>query len=231
MEPLFTWLDLLKLILLLVFGFMVLKFVSKNTNQFLSKTSFRRKLKNSLNDIVELYKPLSILLGLTAFVLIKPLIFGAMVLISAIVLFSYIKNYIHGVFFRINPLVEIGANLLSENYQGEIEKLLLFGAIIKVENGERFISYSNIEKQGFCINQKEDGSMRKTIYLLEPNKSKLVMDILFDNPMINFNQKPSIWKTPGESIEQLHLTLEKGAKVEALIDYLNQYNIKTSLTK
>jgi len=181
--------------------------------------------------LVELYKPLSILLALAAFILVNPIIHGVLVLIAGIIVFNYIKNYTNGVFFRINPLVETGVNLVTGEHQGEIEKLLLFGVIIKVDNGERFINYTTIDKQGFCINQKEDGPMRKTIYLLEPEKSNLIMDILFESPMINFSQKPSIWKIPGEPIEQLHLTLEKGAKVEALIDYLKQYNIKSSLTK
>lgn len=231
MEINMTWFDFFRLGIALVLLYLALQFLSKLVLKLFKRSLYRREIKHYAEIVNELYKPLALLTIVAAFVIINYKIHGVLVLVSGIVLFQHIKNYCNGIFFKINPLVDAGVNLVTGDYQGEIEKLMPFGIIIKTQHGERYINYSTIETEGFCVNQKTDGSMRKTLYLLETEKTNEVMDLLFDNPLINFNQKPSIWNIPGESIQQIQLTLEKGAKIESVIAYLNQFNIKSSLTK
>ena len=37
--------------------------------------------------------------------------------------------------------------------------------ILNTEQGERFISYNEIEKQGFAIKSNNNGKLRQTLYL------------------------------------------------------------------
>lgn len=231
MELEITWFRFVELIVGLYLLFWVLKGISKLSMQLFKRNRYKRQFKKWLEIILEFYKPLAILTVVAAFVIINYRIHGVMVLIAGIVLFKHIRNYCNGIFFKINPLVDVGVNLATGNDQGEIEKLLPLGLIMKVEHGERYISYATIEDQGFFVNQKVDGSMRKTLYLTEAESTAKVMDALFENPLIDFSQKPSIWTIPGETTQQLQLTLEKGAKIDTIIDYLNQKNIITSQTK
>lgn len=231
MELKVTWLVFFELIVGLYLLFLVLKGISKLSMQLFKRHRYKRKFKKWFEIILMFYKPLAILSIVAAFVIINYQIHGVMVLVTGIVLFKHIRNYCNGIFFKINPLVDVGVNLVTGNDQGEIEKLMPLGLILKVEHGERYISYASIEAQGFFVNQKKEGSMRKTLYLTEIGTTASVLDALFENPMIDFSQKPSIWTLPGETTQQLQLTLEKGAKIETIIDYLNQNNIKTSQTK
>ena len=231
MELQITWLDFFKLVLGLILLFFGLKILSKIAFKLFRRNSYKRKFKKWIEIIFELYKPLALLTIVAAFVIINYKVHGVLILAAGIILFQHIKNYCSGILFKINPLIDPGVNLVTGEYQGEIEKLMPFGIIIKVEQGERFINYSTIDKQGFCVNQKVDGSMRKTLYLLEPEKTDEVMDLLFESPLIDFNQNPYVWNIPGEKVQQIQLTLENGAKIESVIDYLNQFNIKSSLTK
>jgi hypothetical protein len=226
-----TWLVFFELIVGLCLLFLVLKGFSKLSMQLFKRHRYKRKFKKWFEIILEFYKPFAILTIVAAFVIINYQIHGVIVLVVGIVLYKHIRNYCNGIFFKINPLVDVGVNLITGNDQGEIEKLMPLGLIMKVERGERFINYTTIEDQGFFVNQKSDGSTRKTLYLIEAESTGTIMDALFENPLIDFSQKPSIWTIPGETNQQLQVSLEKGAKIETIIDYLNQNNIKTSQTK
>lgn len=231
MELEVTWLVFFELVVLLYLLFWVLKGVAELPMRLFSRHRYKRQFKRWFQVILEFYKPLAILAIVIAFVSINYRVFGIIILVMGLVLFKHIRNYFNGIFFKINPLVDVGVNLVTGNDQGEIEKLMPLGLILKVQHGERYISYDTIEAQGFFVNQNIDGSMRKTLYINDAPNVTTVLDALFENPLIDFNQKPSIWTIPGESIQQLQITLEKGANIETVIDFLNQNNITTSQTK
>ena len=132
--------------------------------------------------------------------------------------------------FKINPLVYLGSNISTGNYNGQISKFLHFGFILNESQGDRFINYAFIDKNGFSVSQHDENAMRKILYIEEAQDMTTVLDLLFDNPLVDFSHRPTVKRLPDNSTVQLNLTLEKGAKIEALIAYLNQYKLTARVT-
>lgn len=229
MEPLLDWVSFFWVCILLIILFIILKFVGEVTPYFIANTSFKRKIKKIINSVVETYKPLSILILLMSFVAINFVIHGLLLLVIGIIGFSHVKNYLQGILFKINPLVDLGSFINVGEFEGEIEDFLAFGFIINLSEGKRFISYKYVEEKGFFINQQDHGILRKTVYISKEISANMVLDLLFENPMLNFTQKPIIRDMVGEKVQELQFTLEKGVSMDSLISYLNQNNIPTLL--
>ncbi|MGJ8744390.1 hypothetical protein [Polaribacter sp.] len=231
MDTNITWFNFFTVIATLIALYVFLIIVLRFLPQIFKRNSVIHKVSLVLNKIIEIYKPSAVLFILLSFVSIDYKIHGVLFLLFLVITFSYIKRYLHGVLFKINPLVNIGSNISTGEFKGDISKFLHFGLIINEVEGNRFINYSFIDKNGFSINQNDIASVRRTIYIYEQDKSSPILDLLFENPNIDFKNKPIIKKIPNEKTLQLQVALENGAKMESLLAYLNKNNIKTSSTK
>jgi hypothetical protein len=229
-EATITWLIFLKLIIALLAIYWVLEIVRRFTPQILTRKSLSNKVESGLAKTIEVYKPMVIVFAIIGFVGINYKVNGVIILVAIILLFNYIKSYLNGVFFKINPLVEVGANISTGPFEGQIIKFLFFGVLIREVDSKRFINYSFIEKNGFSMNQHFNTPMRKLLYIVDVDNIANVIDLLFENPMVDYKNKPLVKKIPNENSYELQITLERGATIEALIEYLNQHNIKTSLS-
>lgn len=231
MEANITWFNLFKIIVILIISYIFLILVLRFLPQVFKRKSVINKMTILLNKVIEIYKPFAILLVLLSFVSINYKVYGVLFLLFLIVTFSHIKRYLYGVLFKINPLVNIGSNISTGEFKGDISKFLFFGVVINEDVGKRFINYSYIDDQGFSINQNDNASVRRTLYIYDHDKSTSILDLLFENPNVDFNNKPIIKKVPNEKTLQLQIALETGATIESLIAYLQQHNIKSSATK
>ncbi len=232
METTLTWLDVLKLSILLIAGLLVLKTLQIWLPQFFKRKSVFNKISNYLNSTIELYKLIAILVLLIALVGINYKIHGVVLLLGLIITFSYIKSYLHGVIFKLNPLVKKGSKITVGDCEGQLYSFLAFGVILNQRDGNRFMNYSFIEKNGFTITQTDQDAGSHSVYVHDLENPSRLLDVLFDNPMVDFNIKPSITKVIDQTNRHvLRVTLEKGAGMEALRDYLQQHNITISLTK
>ena len=231
MDANISWFNFFTVITFLIGIYILLRIVLRFLPHIFKRKSVINKSTLLLNKTIEIYKPFAILIVLLSFVSINYKVHGVLFLLFLIVTFSHIKRYIYGVLFKINPLVYIGSNISTGEFKGDISKFLFFGVVINEENGNRFINYSYIDENGFSINQNENASVRRTIYIYDQEKTTPILDLLFENPNIDFNNKPIIKRIPNEKTLQLQIALESGAKMESLIEYLNHNNIKTSSTK
>lgn len=231
MEANITWFNFFKIIALLIVIYIILILVLRFLPQVFKRKSVINKTTLVLNKAIEIYKPFAILVILLSFVSINYKVHGVLFLLFLIVTFSHIKRYLYGVLFKINPLVNIGSNISTGEFKGDISKFMFFGVVINEEIGNRFINYSYIDDQGFSVNQNDNASVRRTIYIYDQDKSTPILDLLFENPNVDFKNKPIIKKVPNEKTLQLQIALETGATMESLIAYLNQHNIKSSTTK
>ncbi len=231
MEANISWFNFLTIIAILIGVFILLRITSKLLPHIFKRKSVINKSTEVINKTIEVYKPFAILIVLLSFVSINYKVHGVLLLLFLIVTFSHIKRYIYGVLFKINPLVNIGSNMSTGKFKGHISRFLFFGIIINEHDGNRFVNYSYIDKNGFSINQNDNTSLRRTIYVHDQENTVPILDLLFENPNIDFKNKPIIKKIPNEETLQLQIALESGATMESLIAYLNQNNINASSTK
>lgn len=231
MEANISWFDFFRVVALLIIIYIFLILVLQFVPHVFKRKSVINKSALILNRVLEIYKPFAILIILLSFVSINYKVHGVLFLLFLIITYSHIKRYLYGVLFKINPLVNIGSNISTGDYKGDISKFLFFGVVVNEDVGNRFINYSYIDEHGFSINQNDNASIRRTIYIYDQEKSTPILDLLFENPNVDFNNKPIIKSVPNEKTLQLQIALETGATMESLIEYLNQHNIKSSSTK
>lgn len=231
MEANISWFHFFSIIAILIGIYILFKIILRILPQIFKRKSVINKSILLINKTIDIYVPIAILLILLSFVFINYKVHGILFLLLLVISYSHIKRYIQGVLFKINPLVTIGSNISTGEYSGTISKFLFFGFIINEEDANRFINYSYIDANGFSINQNDNTSVRRTVYIYDQEKTTPVLDLLFENPSIDFNTKPIIKKVPNENMFQLQIALENGAKLDSLVDYLNQHKINTSPTK
>ena len=121
-----------------------------------------------------------------------------------------------------------GASIVIGSLEGVIERLLIFGMSISTETGEHYLNYHQIEKSGFTIKSGKDSVLRKTIFLTTDIDSEAVLDILFDNPILDLKEQPTVG--PGEQPGQLKLqyTLERGSTNQDFMAFLQKHQIETT---
>jgi len=230
LEYIHTWNGLLPLVVILIALYWLVKlalFVIDNAGK---KSVSNKKLVHALRKVLILYKPLAIIIILMGFISINYITHSLLLLVIGVFAYNQIKNYVQGVFLMINPLIQHGAMIQIGDYQGEIKKMLLLGLVLNTDVGERFMTYSNIESQGFAISSNKNTVLRKALYLNSEKTKETVLDLLFDNPILKFQEPPVIRSTENETILTLQYTLEIGAESEDLIAFLNEQNITTSTT-
>lgn len=231
METSISWVYFFKIVGILFVLYVVLRLLQRTVPNIFKRPSNKKKTTLLLNKGLEVYIPLAIVIILLSFVAVNFIAHGILLLLVVGITFTHIKRYLFGILFRINPLINIGSNITTGDYKGDIIKFLLFGVIINEDNGNRFVSYSYIDANGFSVNQNDVSSVRRTLYIAKQETSQPILDLLFENPNVDFSNKPILKQLPNEEGMQLQIALLDGAKIDSVIDYLKQYNITSSTSK
>lgn len=224
-----TWQGLFSLVIILIIAYWLLKLITYALNQFAKRNITNKKTIVTLTKVLMLYKPLAAILILLDFIFINYIVHTIILVIIGVFAYSQIKNYVNGIFLKLNPLINVDAIISVSKYTGEIKKLMPLGLILSTENGERFINYSTIESNGFSIKSNDNSLLRQTLYLKTEKTQEQVLDMLFDNPILNFDENPTI-KTAENNLLKLQYTLEAGETTETLIAFLDKKNIQSTLT-
>ncbi|WP_372751734.1 mechanosensitive ion channel domain-containing protein [Labilibaculum sp.] len=225
-----TWKGLLGKLILLLIIFWVLKLATYFGQRFAKKNVSNKKIINLLLKAQLYYKPIAITILVLGFISINYITHSVLLIFVSVFTFFYIKNYVSGIFFNANPLVSKGAYITIGDFKGEVKSLQAFGLIINTEYGERFINYTKIEDLGFAINSNVHTKLRQTLYLHSQLPKEQILNLIFDNPILDFDQKPSIKNSKIPQVYQFQYTLENGAVAEDLIAFLNENKIETSVT-
>lgn len=231
METSISWIYFFKIVGILFVLYVVLRLLQRIVPNIFKRPSNRKKTTLLFNKSLEVYIPLAIVIILLSFVAVNFIAHGILLLLIVGITFTHIKRYLFGILFRINPLINIGSNITTGDYKGDIIKFLVFGVIINEDNGNRFVSYSHIDANGFSVNQNDVSSVRRTLYIPKQETSQPILDLLFENPNVDFSNKPILKQLPNEEGMQLQIALLDGAKIDSVIDYLKQYNITSSTSK
>ncbi|MGB0870209.1 MAG: hypothetical protein ACPGSD_11490 [Flavobacteriales bacterium] len=224
-----TWVLFFKLFLILLLIYLGIKLAVRINQRLVSSVKKRNTIRIWLRRIKVVYKPIAVILLLISIISINYIAHGLIFLGIGIFGYSYIKNYLSGVLFKINPLTSEGARIMIEDVEGEIQKFLPLGLIIHTSEGERFMHYSEIDKKGFSINRNTEGVQRQSFYMNSDIDVQQVLDALFDSPLVNLNQTPEIRFQKDLNKYRLLLTLEKGVQTNQIIRFLSSRNIHLEL--
>lgn len=227
----YSWQGLFYLFIGLLAIYLIIKVVINIIENSAKKNLASKRFIFWLRNNLLFYTPLAVIIFTLGFISINYITHSILVLIIGVFGFPYIRNYLSGLIFKSNPIVNKGALIKSDNLDGEINRLMILGMIVNTENGEQYVNYRHIEESGFSINSNKSSLLRQTIHLKTTLGKESILDLLFDNPILNFDEKPSL-KNGSETDELiLKYTLESGANTEDLISFLNAHEIETSLTR
>lgn len=224
-----TWILFFKLFVVLLVIYVLLKFSLRVSQRVIKSAKRRNTFRIWLKRTKIVYKPIAIILLLISIISINYIAHGLIFLGIGIFGYSYIKNYLSGVLFKINPLTAEGARIKLDNIEGEIQKFLPFGIIIHTKEGEQFVQYSNIDNKGFLINRNIGGALRQSLYFDRNVDSGILLDALFDCPLVDFNQSPEIREMQNTERYRVMLTLEKGVQTAQMIRFLESKQIQAKL--
>ncbi|GGX30230.1 hypothetical protein [Aquimarina muelleri] len=225
-----TWNELWSLFILLAVCYWALKLIIYLLDRFAKRNIGNKNFIIILKKVILFYNPVAVLIIALGFISINYITHTIVLIILGVFGYSYITNYINGIFFQINPLFREEASVKIGDFRGEIEKVMPFGVTISTEEGEHYLNYSYVEKTGFTIQSDKDSVLRKTLYLKTDLTAEQVLDLLFDNPILSYNDAPTITQSEESEKLKLQYTLEHGSSTEELIVFLKDQNIQTSLT-
>lgn len=205
----------------------IIQLIENSAKKNLANKQFIFWLRNSLL----FYVPVAVIVFVLGFISINYITHSILIIIIGVFGFPFIRNYLSGIIFKSNPIVSEGALIKAPNLEGEIKRLMVLGMIVNTEHGEQYFNYIKVEESGFTINSNKSSALRQTLYLKTNLSQDTVLDIMFDNPILKFEEKPRL--KSGVLPEDLILkyTLESGATTKDLISFLNSKEIETNLNR
>ena len=230
-KSIFLWSDFLNIAFLLFVVYWLLQMLSRLPLFSSVRQGSFLWLKKLFEFIQIYYIPFSLVTLFVILVGANPLLHGAFILVLAALGYRHIQHYFNGLVFRANPLIEVGTNIIVGKSEGKIEAFFSFGLVLHTSRGERFVHYNDMERHGFSVTHKEDGTLRQTIYLLEDVDKEQIFDLLLENPMVDFDKRPTIRKGAESRLYELKLSLEKGAIIDDVIVFLEDHKVSCSLNK
>ena len=224
-----TWILFFKLFVILLGIYLLLKLTLRVSQRVIRSAKRRNTFRIWLRRIKVVYKPVAVILLLISVISINYIAHGLIFMGIGIFGYSYIKNYLSGVLFKINPLTAEGARIELEGVEGEIQKFLPLGIIVHTSSGEQFVHYSKIDQHGFLINRNISGALRQSLFFDRNVDSGILLDALFDCPLVDFKQPPEIRKIQDEDRYRVMLTLEKGVNTTQIMRFLERKQIQAKL--
>ena len=189
-----------------------------------------KRVLQFLQNILLVFKPVAFLLFILDFIAINYVVHSIFLTLIGALGYLPLRNYLSGLLLHMNPLVNEGVLITTNDFKGEIKQLLPFGMIISTEAGQSYFEYKNIDRTGFSISSKDTGLYRYTVYLDTDYSKEQLLDLFFSNPILNFQEPPSVQESDMPKLLKLRYTLEEGATNEDFIAFLAQKKINTTLT-
>ncbi len=222
-----TWQGLFWLLVVLIITFWCFKLLKYSLEQLAIRNVFNKQLLLFSDKAILFFTPIAVVILLLNFISINYISHSIILVIISVFGFSQIKNYINGLFLKSNPMIQTGSKIQVGEYIGDIKKFLLLGVKLNTENGVQYINYSTVSSLGFTVKPNTTSVLTQTLYLETDKTPEQILDLLFSNPILNYNQPPTINKTENKQLK-LQYTTENGASSKELIYFLEDNNIQTS---
>lgn len=200
LNPLCTWTDLVKVIIILALAWIMLYFL----REIIRKTFWFGKHEAALLRVVEgfilLFEPTTVFAIITTFVFIQPTVHGLILLLLVIGGYKHLRNYLSGRIVRFDERIKLGKKLKIDNITGVISEKKRLGIRLKTGKGLQFVNYSYLLEKGFMLLSDDEIGGFYT-FRLRPkdelaqqkvNHVKKIQNLLLTAPFLDRNYKPEI---------------------------------------
>ena len=194
-----SWINFFLLSAALLGGYLLLRRAGSLWPGLEAGRGFRGRIKQAAHFLLAVYEPAAILIAGGAFVLVSPLLHGALLLLLFLAGFSHVRNYVSGRIVRFNGTVSPGSRLQTREVRGIVSRLGNLGLHLKTGDGLFFIAYSRLLADGFTLIAGEEmgGFFLLRISAGEADKKALLspvqlMDLLASAPYVDGRHKPEL---------------------------------------
>ncbi len=190
---------------------------------WVSKSNIKWQKKYIKNFEVTL-TPLICFLFIVLILIYNPL--GALIIVTINYLFfkDFIRNYLLGIYFKLNNKLIVSTNINSVKLSGRVDEFAALGIWVNTDTGLKFISYKGLYKNGFTLNDSSHISTLHTIKVEGNNEgdSQKLNDLLIGSPYLD-SQKNIIIDID-DNIIIARVNLRNQDHHNELVSYLQENN-------
>lgn len=192
-----SWWNFLLSTAVLLLPYFVLRFSNRLWPGAVRGVGIKGRIREGVHYLLTLYEPFILLVIAGLFVLVNPVLHGAMVLVLFLAGFSHVRNYISGRIVRFDESMNPGVQLQSRDMQGIISRLGNLGLHLKTLDGLYYISYSKLLADGYTLLSGEEmgGFFRLQIKTWQEGEeasraAAQLGDLLATTPYLDWNHPP-----------------------------------------
>ena len=233
-----SWIDLWQTVVILTIAFFLLHAIArllKKVNVFGHYQDFFEK---SIRNTLLIFEPLAILIIISYFVLINPLINGGFVAALLVVGGNLVKNYLVGKMLQWNNSFAVGDRIGINKSKGIISRKNRTGLFLKTRKGAHFFTFNQLYNNGFTIfSGEEAGGFYQLKLTPESFDEKIdyktqLADDLADSPYLNWNYKTEIWHSK-ESTQQFNVKVfvKEEQHLNELLQVIQDWGFNSKIIK
>jgi len=143
----FSWAGFFSLLALQVGLFFLLRLAHRLLAQSVNWGFVMSWVKTVVNYTLLVYEPLALVLIISAFVLIKPLFHGLILLLILLLAYKHLRNYFSGRLLLLQALLETGRSMTSGVQTGTIASIGRLGITLQTGEGIAFLNYTQLTEQ------------------------------------------------------------------------------------
>lgn len=185
--------------------YLLLRFAGQILQRFHLSRSLQQNLENSLERIRQIYEPIAIILVMSLFFIVRPVLHGPVMLLLFIGAFAHIRNYISGRLIVVGRRLELGDRVRMDALTGRVFKLGNLGMHIQSKEGLHYYNYSRIFAEGYTLIPGDEfgGMYRLDIFpaSAERDSGQLgehLFNLLSSAPYLDHSFKPEVKEIEGK---------------------------------
>ncbi|MEL6717107.1 MAG: hypothetical protein AAFP82_00155 [Bacteroidota bacterium] len=228
-----TWFNLLLAAIVLLGIYFLLQFVDKRlANSTLSNRYFD-VLKNVVHYSLLIYEPLVIVVLVSVFVLINPILHGSIIGFTAIVGFQHLRNYMTGRLIQLDNHVAVGKQVKLSQQQGVISEIGRTGLYLQTTTGRHFIPYQEVYNHGYTLTNRDEvgGFYQLKIETPEDQKgANRLLDLMATLPYLDWNHQPKVSiNDENPNALRVQVSVKEEKHVRELMAALNEWGYQCAM--
>ncbi|GIV32093.1 MAG: hypothetical protein KatS3mg030_395 [Saprospiraceae bacterium] len=191
---------------------------------------FKTAIKHPLNVGIVLLQPVALIILLTIFIFINPLLHGIIAGLILIASFLHLKNYLSGRLILLDEKIRPGVRFSNGEVSGTIVHCGHLSIHIGNQDGIFHLPYYNLLTTGYSITTEKITDIQCKIRLSRQSEGKVVVpmqQLLFRIPYIDWS-KPVEWNQD-KNAWSLQCSLYSKNHLREMVDLLAENGYETSI--
>ena len=169
-EGIYSWGHFVTILIVLVGVYFLLKLIIRIGGNigFIGKT--QERVVSFLRHVLIVFEPIGLVVLLAILVLISPIFHGTVLSLLLLSNISQIRNYFMGRMLLLNEAITIGTPIKSGEKKGTIISMDRFCLCIRTLEGEYYMNYQNLIKEGYLISNQDQIGGNYMISIIDRRK-------------------------------------------------------------